>query len=172
MGHHHSQGKHREDLTGEHAVGDAGQLIIAILFLAIWVADSFFLKYTTFLNACIPDAVQLPIGFIVLIIAGYLAYTGLKIVFSEVREQPHVIRKSVFGVLRHPIYMAEILLYLGLLLLSLSLAAVVVWIIAIVFLYYISRYEERMLLERFGEEYQRYMEDVPMFLPKLWGRNR
>jgi len=45
----------------------------------------------------------------------------------------------VFSVVRHPVYLSEILLYLGLLMLSISLAAAVVWIIAIGFLHYISR---------------------------------
>jgi len=74
----------------------------------------------------------------------------------------------VFNVVRHPIYLSEILLYLGFLMLSISLAAVFVWVIAILFLYFISRYEERMLLARFGQDYERYIQEVPMFIPRLW----
>jgi protein-S-isoprenylcysteine O-methyltransferase Ste14 len=51
--------------------------------------------------------------------------------------------------------------------LSISLAAAVVWCIAIVFLHYISRWEEKLLLARFGEEYAQYMRDVPMWIPRL-----
>jgi protein-S-isoprenylcysteine O-methyltransferase Ste14 len=160
-------GQHRDDLTGEHASGDAGQLIIFLLFLAVWITDSFFFNYSTFLNNYMPGVVQLIIGVIVLLLAGYLAWAGLRIVFGEVREEPGVIRKGVFNVIRHPIYLAEILLYFGLLILSTSLAAVVVWIIAIVFLHYISRYEEKVLVERFGDEYRQYMEDVPMYIPRI-----
>jgi protein-S-isoprenylcysteine O-methyltransferase Ste14 len=65
------------------------------------------------------------------------------------------------------VYLSEILLYLGLLLLSISLAAAVVWIIAIGFLHYISRYEERLLLARFGREYELYMREVPMWIPRF-----
>ena len=159
--------RHRDDLTGEHAFGDAGQLILFILFLAVWITDAFIFKYSNFLNDYIPLAVQLSLGIIVLIISGYLALRGLTIVFGEARKEPHVIRKSVFGVVRHPIYISEILLYLGLLLLNTSLAGLAVWIIAIGFLHYISRYEEKMLLARFGEEYEQYMKDVPMYFPRL-----
>jgi protein-S-isoprenylcysteine O-methyltransferase Ste14 len=49
-----------------------------------------------------------------------------------------------------------------------SLAAALVWIIAIVFLHYISRYEEKLLLARFGDDYKQYMKDVPMYFPRLW----
>ncbi len=161
---------HRSDLAGEHAVGDAGQLVLACLFAATWILDTFFLKYTTFLNHYVPLGVRIPLGFVSLAVSVYLARTGLSIVFGEKREKPGVIRKSVFGIIRHPIYLSEILLYLGLLMMSLSLAAALVWGMAILFLHYISRYEERLLLARFGEEYERYMREVPMWVPQLWKR--
>ncbi len=170
MTHQHTQRKaqqQRDDLTGEHAVGDAGQIVLACLFAATWIADTFFLNYTTFLNQYVPLGARIPCGVILLVLSGYLARTGLSIVFGEKREKPDVIRKSVFNVVRHPVYLSEILLYLGLLMLRTSLAAAVVCVLAIVFLHCISRYEERLLLERFGEEYEQYMREVPMWIPRL-----
>ncbi len=162
--------RHRDDLAGEHAVGDAGQLILACLFAATWIADTFFLKYTTFLNQHVPLGVRIPSGVVLLVLSGYLARTGLAIVFGEEREHPGVIREGVFNVLRHPIYLSEILLYLGFLMMSISLAAAAVWLVAIGFLHCISRYEEKLLLARFGEEYAQYMRDVPMWIPRFWKR--
>jgi protein-S-isoprenylcysteine O-methyltransferase Ste14 len=159
--------RHRDDLTGEHKLGDAGQLIIAFLFLVVWILDSFFFKYTAFLNDYIPLAAQIPLGVIFLALALYMARAGMNIVFNEVPETPGVIRKGVFGLVRHPIYNSEILFYLGLLLLRTSLAALVIWIIGIVFLHYISKYEEKLLLARFGDDYRQYMRDVPMYFPRL-----
>ena len=167
---HKKDMQHRNDLTGEHTVGDAGQIVFACAFAVVWIADTFFFNYTTFLNRYVPSFIRTPAGLFLLVLSGYLAKTGLSIVFDEVRETPGVIRKSVFSVVRHPIYLSEILLYLGLLMLSISLAAVVVWIIAIVFLYYISRYEEALLLERFGDDYKQYMDEVPMLIP--WFRKK
>jgi len=166
----HTQKKahqHRSDLTGEHTVGDAGQLVLACLFAATWILDTFFLKYTTFLNTHVPIGIRIPLGVVLLVLSGYLAKTGLSIVFGEKREKPGVIRKGVFNAVRHPIYLSEILLYLGFLVLSISLAAVFVWVIAIVFLHFISRYEESLLLDRFGEAYEQYMREVPMWIPRL-----
>jgi len=159
--------KQRSDLTGEHTVGDAGQLVFACLFGATWVPDTFILKHTTFLNHYLPLAIRIPLGVVLFAVSGYLAKTGLSIVFGEKREKPAVIRKSVFGVVRHPVYLSEILLYLGLLMLSISLAGAVVLVIAIGFMYYISRYEERLLIARFGEDYEKYMREVPMWFPRL-----
>lgn len=157
----------RSDLSGEHPLGDAGQLVLACLFFAMWVADTFVLQYTTWLNHYVPLAVRIPFGIALLVVSGYLATMGLSIVFGEKREKPGVIRKSVFGIIRHPIYLSEIVLYLSLLVISLSLAAAVVWGIVILFLHLISRYEERLLLARFGEQYTKYMQEVPMWTPRL-----
>ena len=165
--HNHTE---REDLTGEHTAGDTGQIVLAFLFTAIWITDTFLFKYTTFINHHVPLAVRIPLGVVLLLLSGYLARTGLSIVFGEVREKPGVIRKSVFNVVRHPIYLSEILLYLGLLMLSISLTAALVWVIAIGFLHYISRHEERLLLARFGEEYEQYMREVPMWIPRFFKR--
>jgi protein-S-isoprenylcysteine O-methyltransferase Ste14 len=162
--------QHRDDLTGEHALGDAGQLVLALLFAATWTSDTFFLRATTFLNGYVPLGIRIPLGVVLVALSGYLAGEGLSIVFGEEREEPGVIRKGVFSVVRHPIYLGEILVYLGLLMLSLSLAAAVVWAIAIAFLHTISRYEEGLLLARFGEAYEAYMREVPMWIPRPWKR--
>jgi protein-S-isoprenylcysteine O-methyltransferase Ste14 len=143
---------------------------LALAFAATWIADTFFLRATTFLNRHVPLGIRIPLGVLLLVLSGYLAREGLSIVFGEEREEPGVIKKGVFGVVRHPIYLAEILFYLGLLMLSLSLAAAVVWAIAIAFLHTISRYEEKLLLARFGQAYQAYMREVPMWIPRPWRR--
>lgn len=159
--------KHRDDLTGEHAAGDIGQLVLVCLFAAIWIADAFFFKYTTFLNQYVPLVVRIPLGLALLVLAGYLMKTSLSIVFGEEREKPGVIRKGAFRIVRHPVYLSEILLYLGFLMLSISLAAALVLVIAIGFLHYISRYEEKLLFARFGDDYKEYMRETPMWCPRL-----
>ncbi|MGB2895399.1 MAG: hypothetical protein WBB65_04450 [Anaerolineales bacterium] len=98
--------------------------MLACLFAATWITDTFFIKYATFLNKYVPLVARIPFGVVLLVLSGYLAKTGLSI---------------VFGVVRHPVYLSEILLYLGLLMLSISLSAAVVWIIAAGYLHYISR---------------------------------
>ncbi len=157
--------QHRGDLTGEHAFSDMGQLILLVVFLVVWIADSFVFKYSTFLTQYVSNYIRVPIALIVLVISGLLAWTGLKIVFRETREKPQVITTGVFSIVRHPIYLSSILLYLGFILLSLSLFSVLVWFIIIIFYYQISRYEEKLLTQRFGSAYEEYKKKVPMLLP-------
>ncbi|MFO7917156.1 MAG: isoprenylcysteine carboxylmethyltransferase family protein [Anaerolineae bacterium] len=160
--------RHREELAGEHPWGDAGQLGLAILFGVVWTVDTLFLHYTTFLNRYVPSAVRLPLAFVFICASGYLAQRGILIMFGERGKEGKVIEKDVYSLVRHPIYLGEILLYVGFLVFSLSLAAAVVWFAVIAFLHHISRYEERLLLERFGGAYEEYRREVPMWIPRLW----
>jgi len=155
----------RKDLTGEHKIGDAGQLILFIIFFIIWIIDCFFFDFSTKYFQDISLIIRLPIAITVFVIAGYLAKTGLRIVFDEVREKPEVINTGVFSLLRHPIYLASILLYLAFLIFKLSLASFIMWIVIILFYHFIARYEEKLLLEQFGSDYENYKHSVPMWIP-------
>ena len=156
---------HRDDLIGEYVYGDIGQLIFLVIFLIVWIADSFIFKYSTFLTRYISNFFRVPISLVIFIISGLLAITGLNTVFGKKREGPYLITTGVFSIVRHPIYLALILFYLGFILLSLSLLSIPVWILIIVFYYTISRYEEKLLVKAFGSAYGEYMRKVPMFLP-------
>ncbi len=158
--------KGRVDLVGEHKFSDAGQIILACLFATVWISDTFFLKITTTLNGYVPVLIRIPFGIVLLIFSGYLAKTGLSVVFGERRETPGIIRKSVFGVVRHPIYLSELLLYSSFFVLHISIAALCVIVMAVFFLHFIARYEEKLLLDRFGDEYKKYMQEVPMWIPR------
>jgi protein-S-isoprenylcysteine O-methyltransferase Ste14 len=57
-------------------------------------------------------------------------------------------------------------------LLSFSLASVIVWLVIIVFYYFISKFEEKLLLEKFGSEYETYRKRVPMLFPLKIGHGR
>jgi protein-S-isoprenylcysteine O-methyltransferase Ste14 len=164
-GHLKKSYQHRNDLTGEYAFGDMGQLILLVIFLVVWIADSFVFKYSTFLTQYVSNYIRVPIALIVLVMSGILSWAGLKIVFGETREEPQVITTGVFSIVRHPIYLGSILLYLGFILLSLSLLSVFVWLLIIIFYYIISRYEEILLTQRFGSAYEKYKKKVPMLFP-------
>ena len=160
--------KDREDLAGEHTLGDLGQIILFLIFLSVWILDTFFVMYSTLLSNYIPILLRIPLSVVILLISGFIAKSGLGQVFGEVRDQPIVIQTGVFSMVRHPIYLSAILLYLSLLIFSSSIISFVIWIIIISFYYYISEYEEKLLLKKFGKEYEEYMKEVPMLIPRLF----
>ena len=157
----------RPGLVGEHPRGDLGQIIFFVIFMAVWIADSFFFKYTSLLSEYISLYVRIPLSAIILIISGYFALAGHRTLFEEERETSAVIVQGVFSVVRHPLYFSVILFYLGLLLFTFSMAATLVWVIIIIFYNFIASYEENLLIEHFGEEYEAYMKDVPRWIPRF-----
>ena len=164
-GHLRKSHQHRSDLTGEHAFSDIGQLILLIIFFIVWIADSFVFEYSTFLTQYISNYIRVPIALIILTISGLLAGFGLNTVFGKTRKEPQVITTGVFSIVRHPIYLGSIILYLGFSLLSLSLLSTLVWSIIIIFYYIISRHEVKLLTQRFGSAYEEYKKKVPMLFP-------
>ena len=162
----------RPDLIGEHRFGDAGQLISFILFIVVWGLDGFVFQKTTFLNELIPNYIRIPLAAIPLGISGYLVRKSMSIIFGEKRDKPEIVRKGVYGIIRHPMYVSEVLLYFGLLCLNISLAALGTYVLIVIFLFSICRYEEKILTEHFGAEYKQYMKDVPMWIPGFKAKGR
>ena len=163
--------ENRDDLAGEHRFGDAGQLILLITFLAVWVLDSFIFRYSIFVVQYISSYIRIITGVALLIMSLFLVREGMRIVFGEKREKPAVITEGVFGRMRHPLYLGSILFYVGLWSFTLSLFSALLIVIIVGFYHFIARYEEKLLVAKFGEEYERYIRSVPMWIPCLWARN-
>lgn len=115
----HAEAGMREK-DGEHPFGDAGQLIWLGVFLVTWVGDSFFLRKSTFLSDYVPLYIRLAFLGITLITAIYLFGSG-HVVVSHDHRPNKVLTTGAFRYVRHPLYLASILTYLGLTISTLSL---------------------------------------------------
>ena len=158
----------REDLAGEHLIADRGQLIFALAFLAAWLIDSFLLRWTTFLNGMVSLWIRLPLAAVLFGVAVWMVKSGMSAVFGREGVDDRVVREGAFAHLRHPIYFGELLVYIGCLMLSLSLMGGVVALGAAGFLWWLCHYEERLLVERYGDAYRAYQREVPMWIPRPW----
>jgi len=154
-------------LTGEHRWGDRGQLLLLVIFLGIWITDSFVFHYSTFLMDIIPDYLRMVVAGLVLIAGWYMARGGMKAVFGTERDKPAVIDTGVFRIVRHPIYLGAILFYLGASLITMSIASALFILVIIGFYIFIGRYEERILTEEFGQDYLEYKKKTGMLIPRL-----
>ena len=72
-----------------------------------------------------------------------------------------LVDESIYGIVRHPQYLAVILLNLALLLISQHWLSAVLGIPAMVLMYFEIQKADRHEIEKFGEAYQRYMSNVP-----------
>lgn len=159
------EGMRMKERKGEHPYGDAGQLILLGLFLVVWAGDSFFLHKSTFVSDYVPLYIRLAILALTLITAAYLSMSGHVVVARG--ERPNaVISKGAFRYVRHPLYLATILFYLGLAVSTASLLSLALLVIIFLFYNYIAGYEERLMELRFGENYESYKKRTGKWIAK------
>mgnify|MGYP001821946811 CR=1 FL=1 len=159
-----------KDKKGEHPFGDAGQLILLGLYLVVWAGDSFFLHKSIFLSDYVPLFIRLVILALILIPAGYLSMSGHVVVAHG--ERPNsVVSTGAFRYVRHPLYSAAILFYLGLAVSTASLSSLLLLVIIFFFYNYIASYEERLMEIKFCEDYVSYKKRSGKWLPMLHMRD-
>ena len=155
-----------KEKKGEHPFGDAGQLILLALFLVVWAGDSFFLQKSTFVSDYVPLFIRLAILALALITGVYLSMSGHVVVAHG--ERPNsVVSRGAFLYVRHPLYLAAILFYLGLTVSTASLISLAVLVVIILFYNYIASYEERLMETKFGEDYVRYKNRTGKWAPRV-----
>jgi protein-S-isoprenylcysteine O-methyltransferase Ste14 len=155
-----------KEKNGEHPWGDAGQLIALGLFLVVWVGDSFFLHVSTFLSDYVPLAVRLAVLGLALITAVLLFRSGHVVVSHEQRPSG-VVTTGAFRYVRHPLYLASMLGYIGLTAATFSLFSFVLLVGIWIFHNHIAGYEEELLEAKFGEAYRTYKQRTGKWLPKI-----
>lgn len=152
--------------NGEHPFGDAGQLILLVLFLVVWVVDSFFLKFSTFLVTGIPLLPRLVLAGVILVAAVMIARAAHPVI-EHGEERKGLLTTGAFRYIRHPLYLGCMLSYLGFVLSTLSLVSLGLFVVIVIFYNYIAGYEERLLEQRFGEEYNRYSVRTGRWIPRV-----
>lgn len=111
-------------------------------------------------------------GYALVIVGILMLARGWATVYRASRED-RLATEGVYGMVRHPQYTGIFLALFG--------EGVVHWptifsvaLFPVIVLAYVllARKEERQMIEAFGQEYQSYRRDVPMFIPrwKDWGR--
>lgn len=73
---------------------------------------------------------------------------------------------GAYGVMRHPLYMSYCLFFVGLPLALLNVVLLAL-IVGIPGYYGIAKAEEKILIQKFEEQYLTYQKEVGMFLPKV-----
>jgi protein-S-isoprenylcysteine O-methyltransferase Ste14 len=80
---------------------------------------------------------------------------------------------GMYSLTRNPLYLANCMIYVGVLLYSQDLLLTLAFTLFLVVYYErIILAEEAFLLERFGDAYRRWAAEVPVFLPRLHGWRR
>lgn len=107
-------------------------------------------------------------GYLLNAIGGVLIVNGWKEIFTKYWGKPKNDRQLVTGGIyaysRHPQYLGFILMTFGLLVHWATLPLLVMWPVMVYRYYTLARREEKEMLDEFGDAYESYMSQTPMFL--------
>ncbi len=120
-----------------------------------------------------PTLASLVIGFMVVFLGESLRFWGVAIAGSETRTTDRVggtylITTGPFAYVRNPLYVGNVMMYVGFGLMSLALFP---WLQLGALFFFLWQYsmivslEEEHLAEKFGEDYLKFRESVPRFFP-------
>jgi len=105
------------------------------------------------------------------IIIRLVAIVTLKKNFSgrlRIREGHTLVKNGIYHWIRHPAYLGLIVLYLGVPLIVSSVLGFLVILLIVPLLLHRIKLEERMLIERFGAEYEEYRRHSKRLIPFVY----
>ncbi len=154
-------GDHEHKLLGdEHPQSDRLQLILIIIFLIIWIIDSFFLEL--YILKFAPFVVRLGLGLVVATLGTYFVRQSHKLVLEA--DESKLVDWNVYSITRHPMYLGILLIKLGLILATSSMLSFGFWIVIFFIYNRFAAFEENSLIDNLGEEYREYQRRV-----RRWG---
>jgi len=106
----------------------------------------------------------LPLSNIIVLIGMFLVIFGWRKIY---RAKSQLVATGIYGRVRHPQYLGFILITLGMNVLWVTISTLLLWPILVIVYYRLAKQEDKEIEQRFGEEYQKYKQTVPMFIPHL-----
>ena len=88
-------------------------------------------------------------------------------VVSHDSRPTEVVSRGAFHFVRHPLYLASLLTYLGLAILTSSIISMLLIFGIFIFYNYIAGYEEKLLLGKYGEAYRQYQQKTGKWFPRF-----
>lgn len=106
----------------------------------------------------------------VLIFGGFWLLASAWGVLYQAQREHRLALTGIYARMRHPQYVAFVLIMLGFLLQWPTILTVAMFPVLVVMYGYLAMREEADMLAQFGDEYRRYKVAVPAFLPRFgWG---
>ena len=136
----------------------------------------FFLVYPPLIRwASIPLADAVRWGGVFLIMASGVLLSWTQVCLGSnfspmlrIRDEQRLVTDGIYRFMRHPMYTAICLLSIGMFLVTANWLVGVSWILCTALVMIMrTPIEERILLETFGPDYQRYMRRVPRYFPRI-----
>ncbi len=172
-------GRERGDRIGEQLGLVSGYLYFGF-WAGVWLApqERFKLNIVPAGNMSM-WAISIPLdhlllGLAFLVPGAILGVAGVRAVslrVAELHRPEQIVTTGVYSFVRHPQYLGGVLSHIGMTLILSALYSLAATPLVCLVNYLVAHKEETELLREFGEEYAEYRRRVPMFIPRLRGRN-
>ena len=157
--------KRHEGHEREIPNGHIYHAVVPIIFLTIWFLDSSLFRISTILNEYIPFAIRIILFILFLGIAFIFITLSHRTLFKSHQPSNSLITNGILSYVRNPMYLGFLLIYLAFILLSISLISVGLFFVVFLIYNWMVNFEENILENMFGEEYTKYKEKVPKWIP-------
>ncbi len=114
------------------------------------------------------------IGIFIALVGLILRYVSIKALgkhfsgYAEVKDNHELVKEGIYKYIRHPAYLGILIYYLGLpLVLNAYYSEIIGFVIMVFAIYWRIKKEERLLIEKFGDEYKTYMNQTGLLWPKI-----
>jgi protein-S-isoprenylcysteine O-methyltransferase Ste14 len=140
----------------------AFESILSLIFLnaEVWFRDAFSLFQILSWICLVVSIILVSSGFYLIKTKGYPE--------GDFEDTTSLITTGVFTYIRHPLYSSLLLFSLGAFLKDPSFLGAGLIFTTALGVYLTARIEERFNLERFGEDYQLYMNETKRFIPHIF----
>ena len=136
--------------------------LMRFFMLLTFIAPPVVLPFTRGPKLAIPTPVALGVGIILLVVNFIIKTLGQKRIgaLPVLKKKSNLVTTGIYGIVRHSLYMSNGLLAVGMAILFKSLNALLFSIPYFLFYLLIIYFEEKDLLEKYGEEYKKYQRNV------------
>ncbi len=119
--------------------------------------------------------ISITTGFIVVAVGEFFRFWGVSYAGSETRTTggvggTYLVISGAFGHVRNPLYVGNMLIYLGIGIMSMAWFP---YLLLTAFLFFYTQYhfiikeEENFLKSKFGDDYKKYCSVVPRWIPRI-----
>jgi len=139
--------------------------VLPAVFILIWFLDSSIFGFSTFLNNYIPFLIRLILFIIIFAIAIAFIMLSHRTLFKIHQPPDTLTTNGILRFVRNPMYFGILLIYVAFLFFSISLICVGFFVIIFMVYNWMVYYEENLLENMFGDEYKKYKNRVPKWIP-------
>ena len=111
------------------------------------------------------------IGHWVALVGTGISFFGLILIavgWKQIHKAESIVKNGLYKYIRHPQYTGIFLFTFGWILHWPSIITLFIWPILLLAYYWLARFEEKMAIEDFGEEYKIYMQHSKRFIPYVF----